>query len=132
MKTIASFLTAALFALGALVVASPAQAAYPKSISTVCSATAVKSPIGNFTRPRLAFSARPTAGNGEPSGSVRVQFIKNGVVKRTAFRAYTGGTAVYSFKRFRRDGTYTVVATLTTPAASVYKGCSDDAIQVIH
>lgn len=127
MKTVASFLTAALIALGLLVVASPAEAVYPKSISTVCSATIAKSPIGNHARPRLGFSASSTAGNGTPTGTVKITFSKGGVVKRTAFRNYTGGTAVYSFKRFRRDGTYAIVATLSTPSSSVFKDCADGA-----
>jgi hypothetical protein len=125
MKTIASLFFATVLAIGVLFVASPAEAAYPKSIATSCSAVSTKLHIKKSGTPRIAFSARAKAGNGRPTGTVRVTFVKNGVAVRSVTRKYTGDT-VYSFKPLRK-GSYSIGARLVTPKTSVFKGCRDGA-----
>lgn len=133
MKTIAAVITAFLMSAGLLVVSSPAHAVYPKSITTVCSAQATKLVIKPSTKPRIAFSAASTAGNGSPSGTVTVTFTRSltGKVVRTTQRAYSGTLAVYKFARLRR-GNYIVTLSLDTGASSVFKNCAATTRQIVR
>jgi hypothetical protein len=134
MKTLAAVITAFLVSAVLLVVSAPANAAYPKSVATSCSAMSAKLYIHKGVRPRLAFSAAPGAGNGKPTGNVTITYTKKstGVVVRKFTRAYAGGQRVYISAPLRKKGTYIVKARLVTPASSVFKNCSDLARQVVR
>jgi len=125
-KTIVSLLVAALVAVGLMSTSSPANAAYPKSIATVCSAVSTPLYIKASASPKLAFSARPAAGNGTPKGIVHVTFVKNGVTVRSVPRTYNGGKVVFSFPPLSK-GDYRIGAALDTPNNSVFKDCRDGA-----
>lgn len=134
MKTIAAVITAFLISTCLLTISAPANAAvYPKSVATKCSAVSTKLYIKKSTRPRLAFSAAPTAGNGGPRGTVTITYTRasTGKVVRKVARSYTGGQAVYVFARLGK-GKYNVRAALNTGAASVFKNCADGARQVVR
>ncbi len=123
MKTIVSLFAALALSLGLMSFAGPANAAYPKSVEVVATTNAPKTvPAG--TRPPITFTAKPTAGNAKPTGKVIFVFKKNGKVVRKTSRKYTGGTAHYSFKKFRK-GTFTVKAKLKTPSGSIFQGAGD-------
>jgi hypothetical protein len=126
MKTLAAVITAFLVSAVLLVVSAPANAAYPKSVSTVCFAAGDPTSISHTVTPKIAFHAKPSAGNAKVTGKVRFKFIKNGIVVRTGTRSYGGGLVGYKFQPLKR-GKYSVVATLVTPASSVFKGCRDGA-----
>ena len=133
MKTLAALITAFLVSATLLVVSAPANAAYPKSIGVVCGAKAVKPTVVRSTRPGVAYSAAATAGNAAPTGTVTFTFTRKatGKVVRTTTRAYTGGQAVYRFKRFKRAN-LVITASLNTGANSVFKNCVTTAAQNIR
>jgi hypothetical protein len=125
-KTVVSLLVAALVALGLISVSSPANAAYPKSIATVCNAVSKPLYIKSSATPHLAFSATPAAGNGTPKGTVRITFVKKGVAVRSVTRTYSGGNAVFSFTPLSK-GDYSIGARLVTSTSSVFQNCRDGA-----
>jgi hypothetical protein len=132
MKTLAAVITAFLVSAVLLVVSAPANAAYPKSIATACSAMSTKLYIHKGDSARLAFSARAAAGNGAPKGTVSIAYIRSSTGKTvaTATRSYKGGTAVYTGPKLGR-GTYAVIAKLNTGSSSVFKNCRDGARQIV-
>lgn len=134
MKTLTAVISALLISACMMMVSSPAQAVvYPKSIATKCNAASTKLYINRTTRPRLAFSAAPTAGNGAPRGIVTITYTRRatGKVVRNVTRSYTGGKAVYTFARLGR-GNYNVYAVLRTGSSSVFKNCGDGARQIVR
>lgn len=124
MKRIA--LAAAAMTLSGVAVAAPAEAVvYPKSIATACSERIVDTTVARGQSIVIDFKAAPTAGNGRPVGSVKFVFKRrDGKVVRTTTRSYGGKTTRYGFVPLRARGKITVSARFTTPADSVYKGCS--------
>lgn len=127
MKTLAAVITAFMVSALLLVVSAPANAAYPKSVSTSCNAAGSPTNIRKTSTPRVAFAAKPRAGSATVKGSVRFSFVKNGRTVRTVTRSYYGGSHRYSFNRLPR-GTFYIKSRLSTPANSVFKGCGDYAM----
>ncbi|RJS45415.1 hypothetical protein [Nocardioides cavernaquae] len=133
MKTLSAVITAFLVSAVLLVVSAPAHAAYPKSISSSCSATSSKLYIKPSTAPRVAFSATAAAGNGTPTGTVKVSYIRKstGKVVKLYKRSYSGGVRVYTGPKLGR-GSYVVKVVLMTPSTSVFKNCRDYARQIVR
>jgi uncharacterized membrane protein (DUF4010 family) len=133
MKTLAAVITAFLVSAVLLVVSAPANAAYPKSIASSCSAQSTKLYIHPTTAARLAFSASAAAGNGKPTGTVKVTYTRKstGKVVKAYTRSYIGGQAVYVGPKLGK-GNYIVKATLNTGASSVFKNCYDLGRQIVR
>lgn len=109
MKIITGALTSLLLGTGALVAAAPAQAApYPHTVATSCSVTAPQSAW--LEGDTVVVNANVRAGNGSPTGTVRVNGVAGGEGARAAGRLPVGS--------------HTVSMSYEPGATSVFKPCA--------
>jgi hypothetical protein len=113
MKKLAPLFLALAVALGGLLV-SPAQAAYPGTVVTTCHVKLIK-------HGKKAKFSVTTAGNGTPTGTVKV-VAKRHLKKIKRVYAYSGGVTKRKFKRLA-NGRWKVRMVYRPPTGSVYKRC---------
>lgn len=121
MKKLAAIAVAFLIAVGLSAVVSPAQAAYPGTVTTYCHVNFKKFVVRAGHNDPVRFSAT-TSGTGHPHGTVKVVAQSH---KHTYSRlyAYSGGNNYHFFPKMKR-GRYQVHMRFTPRSGSVYKRCA--------